>query len=89
MFAAIVFAAVMPRLEQVTVSQRAAELIARSGALPQAVAIVGFHEPSIVFQVGTKITLSQSAVDAADFLTKTPNSVAMVEAGWTASSISA
>ncbi|MDZ4869059.1 MAG: glycosyltransferase family 39 protein [Alphaproteobacteria bacterium] len=79
MFAAIVFAAVMPRLEQVTVSQRAAELIARSGALPQAVAIVGFHEPSIVFQVGTKITLAQSAVDAADFLTKTPNSVAMVE----------
>lgn len=79
MFAAIAFAAVLPRLEQVMVSQRAADLITRSGALPQAVAIVGFHEPSIVFQVGTKITLAQSAVDAADFLTKTPNSVAMVE----------
>jgi len=78
-FAAIAFAAVLPRLEKVTVSQRAADLIARSNALPQATTIVGFHEPSIVFQVGTKIKLSQSAVDAADFLTKTPNSVAMVE----------
>jgi 4-amino-4-deoxy-L-arabinose transferase-like glycosyltransferase len=79
MFAAIAFAAVLPRLDQVMVSRKAADLIARSGALPQAAAIVGFHEPSIVFQVGTKITLAQSAVDAADFLTKTPNSVAMVE----------
>jgi len=78
-FAAIAFAAVLPRLDKVTVSQRASELIARSGALPQATTIVGFHEPSIVFQVGTKIRLSQSAVEAADFLTKTPNSVAMVE----------
>ena len=78
-FAAIAFAAVLPGLDKVTVSQRASELIARSGALPQATTIVGFHEPSIVFQVGTKIRLSQSAVEAADFLTKTPNSVAMVE----------
>jgi 4-amino-4-deoxy-L-arabinose transferase-like glycosyltransferase len=78
-FAAITFAAILPRLEQVMVSRNAADLIARSGALPKAVTIVGFHEPSIVFQVGTEIQLSANAVEAADFLTKTPNSVAMVE----------
>ena len=78
-FAAVTLAGVMPRLEQVMVSRNAANLIARSNALPQAVAAVGFHEPSLVFQVGTKMTLAQSAADAADFLTKTPNSVALVE----------
>ena len=78
-FAAVAFAAVMPRLEQVMVSRQAANLIGRSGALPEAVTAVGFHEPSIVFQVGTKMKLSQSGAEAADFLTKTPNSVALVE----------
>jgi len=78
-FSAVPLAGVLPRLEQVMISRNAANLIARSGALPQAVAVVGFHEPSLVFQVGTKITLSPSAADAADFLTKTPNSVALVE----------
>lgn len=84
MFAAITFAAIMPRLEQVMVSRNAADLIGRSGALPKAVTIVGFHEPSMVFQVGTEINLAQSPVDAADFLTKTPNSVAMVESRYDA-----
>jgi 4-amino-4-deoxy-L-arabinose transferase-like glycosyltransferase len=79
LFSAIVFAAILPRLDQVMISRKAADLIARSGALPNAVSIVGFHEPSIVFQVGTKMTLAQSAVEAADFLTKTPNSVSLVE----------
>ena len=78
-FSAVALAAVLPRLDQVMISRNAAALIARSGALPQAVAAVGFHEPSLVFQVGTKMTLSGSAADAADFLTKTPNSVALVE----------
>jgi 4-amino-4-deoxy-L-arabinose transferase-like glycosyltransferase len=78
-FAAVTLAGVMPALEQLMISRQAANLIARSGALPAATTVVGFHEPSIVFQVGTKITLAQSAADAADFLTKTPNSVALVE----------
>lgn len=78
-FAAIAFAAVLPRLDQVMVSRNTAALIARSGAVPKAVAIVGFHEPSIVFQVGTEIKLAQSAVEAADHLTKEPNAVAVVE----------
>jgi hypothetical protein len=78
-FSAVALAAVLPRLEQLLISRNAANLIARSGALPKAVAVVGFHEPSLVFQVGTEIALSPSAADAADFLTKTPNSVALVE----------
>ena len=60
-------------------SERAAGLIERSGALPKAVTIAGFHEPSIVFQVGTEMKLSHSAAEAADFLTKTPKSVALIE----------
>jgi hypothetical protein len=32
-----------------------------------------------VFQVGTAMKLSQSPGEAADFLTKTPNGVAMIE----------
>ncbi|MCE9522168.1 MAG: glycosyltransferase family 39 protein [Alphaproteobacteria bacterium] len=78
-FAAVALAGVLPRLDQVMISRNAANLIARSGALPNAVAVVGFHEPSLVFQVGTPIRLSPSPADAADFLTKTPNSVALVE----------
>jgi 4-amino-4-deoxy-L-arabinose transferase-like glycosyltransferase len=77
--AAVALAGVIPRLEQVMISRQAANLIARSGALPAATTAVGFSEPSLVFQVGTKITLAQNAADAADFLTKTPNSVALVE----------
>ncbi|MBP6011392.1 MAG: glycosyltransferase family 39 protein [Alphaproteobacteria bacterium] len=79
LFAAIVLAAVLPRLDQVMLSRKAADLIARSGALPAAVTSVGFAEPSLVFQVGTKMKLSDTPEEAADFLTKNPNSVALVE----------
>jgi len=78
-FAAVALAAVLPRLEQVMVSRQAAALIARSGALPTAVTVAGFHEPSIVFQVGTKMQLAATAAQAADFITKTPNAVALIE----------
>jgi 4-amino-4-deoxy-L-arabinose transferase-like glycosyltransferase len=79
LFAAITLAAVLPRLDHVMLSRKAADLIARSGAQPQAVTVAGFNEPSIVFQVGTKMKLSPTGADAADFLSKTPNSVALVE----------
>ncbi len=78
-FGAVALAGVLPGLGQLMVSRNAANLIARSNALPQAVTAVGFHEPSLVFQVGTKMKLSGSSAEAADFLTKTPNSVALVE----------
>lgn len=80
-FAAIAFAAVLPRLDQVMVSRKAADLIARSGS--SKIAIVGFHEPSIVFQVAvkdkTELKLAHSGAEAADYLTKEPNAVAVVE----------
>jgi len=79
LFAAIALAAVLPRLDQLMVSRKAADLVASSGAAPEAVAVVGFAEPSLVFQVGTKITLAKDAALAADFLTKTPNAVALIE----------
>jgi hypothetical protein len=79
LFSAITFAAILPRLEQLMISRQAADLIARSGALPKAVAAVGFHEPSLVFQVGTEMKLAPTGAEAAEFLTKTPNSVSLVE----------
>ena len=72
-------AVVAPRLDQFMVSVKAAELIARAGAAPSAVAVAGYHEPSIVFLVGTKIKLAGTGAEAADFLTKTPRSVALIE----------
>jgi 4-amino-4-deoxy-L-arabinose transferase-like glycosyltransferase len=78
-FAAIAMAAVAPRLEQFMVSVKAADLVSRAGAIPSAVAATGYHEPSLVFLIGTKMKLVTTGADAADFLTKTPNSVALVE----------
>ena len=81
LFAAIAMAAVAPQLEQLMLSVRSAELISRSGAAPSAVVAAGYHEPSLVFLVGTKMKLVPKGSEAADFLTKTPNSVALVEDG--------
>jgi len=79
LFAAVAMAIVAPGLQQLLVSVRSAELIARTGAAPNAVVVAGYHEPSLVFLVGTKIKLAGSGAEAADFLTKTPSSVALVE----------
>jgi 4-amino-4-deoxy-L-arabinose transferase-like glycosyltransferase len=78
LFAAVAMAAVAPRLDQLMVSTKAAELIARSGALPSAVAVAGYAEPSLVFLVGTKIKFVAKGSEAAEFITKTPKSVALV-----------
>lgn len=71
--------AILPTLDQLMVSKRAAQAIARTGAPPEAVTIVGFREPSIVFQVGTKATLASTGAAAADFIATTPNAVALIE----------
>lgn len=78
-FAAVAMAAVAPRLDQFMVSVKAADLVARAGASPAAVAVAGYHEPSLVFMIGTKIRLVNTGAEAADFLTKTPHSVALIE----------
>jgi 4-amino-4-deoxy-L-arabinose transferase-like glycosyltransferase len=81
LFAAISMAMVAPQLDQLMVSSKAAGLIARAGASASAVAVAGYHEPSLVFLVGTQISLVDKGSQAADFLTKTPNSVALIEDG--------
>jgi 4-amino-4-deoxy-L-arabinose transferase-like glycosyltransferase len=78
LFAAVAMTVVAPSLQQLLVSVRAAEIIERTGAAPAAVTVAGYHEPSLVFLVGTKIKLAATGADAADFLTKTPDSVALV-----------
>jgi 4-amino-4-deoxy-L-arabinose transferase-like glycosyltransferase len=82
-FAAIAMAAIAPRLDQFMVSMKAADLVARAGAIPAAVTVVGYHEPSLVFLIGTKMRLAGNGGEAADFLTKTPHSVALVEEAYT------
>ncbi len=84
MFAAVAMAVVAPSLQQLLVSVRSAELIARAGAAPNAVVVAGYHEPSLVFLVGTRIKLAPTGADAADFLTKTPESVALIEDAYVA-----
>jgi 4-amino-4-deoxy-L-arabinose transferase-like glycosyltransferase len=84
LFAAVAMAVVAPGLQQLLVSVRSAELIARAGAAPNAVVVAGYHEPSLVFLVGTRIKLAPTGADAADFLTKTPESVALIEDAYVA-----
>jgi 4-amino-4-deoxy-L-arabinose transferase-like glycosyltransferase len=79
LFAAITFAAVMPRLDQLMLSTKAADLIAQSRAKPENTTVAGFNEPSMVFQAGTEITLSPTGAAAADFMTKHPDARALVE----------
>jgi hypothetical protein len=81
LFAVVAFAAVLPTLDQLMVSKRAAQLIASTGASGAAVAATGFHEPSLVFQIGTKMKLAKNGAEAADFLATTPNAVALIEKG--------
>jgi 4-amino-4-deoxy-L-arabinose transferase-like glycosyltransferase len=69
-----------PRLEQVMLSPRAAELAAKMGATGnqgEKLAIAGYSEPSLVFLAGTKVKLTNGA-GAAEFLIGTPGSYAFV-----------
>ena len=79
LFAAVLLAAVLPRLDDLMLSRKAADLIMRSGAKPENTTVAGFNEPSIVFQVGTKITLSPNGAEAADFITKHPDARALID----------
>ncbi len=79
LFAVVAFAGVLPTLDHLMVSKRAAQLVASTGASGGAVAAAGFHEPSLVFQIGTKMKLAKNGAEAADFLATTPNAVALVE----------
>jgi len=82
LFAVVAFAGVMPTLDHLMVSKRAAQLVASTnagGVHGEAVAAAGFREPSIVFQIGTKMKLAKNGAEAADFLATTPNAVVLIE----------
>ncbi|MDR3435874.1 glycosyltransferase family 39 protein [Telmatospirillum sp.] len=70
----LAFQTLLPHLDRMWLSQRVA------AALPQGtpVAAAGFHEPSLVFLLGTATRLTNGA-GAADFLLSTPDAVAVVE----------
>lgn len=81
-FAVVALAGVLPTLDHLMVSKRAAQLVASTGATGDkgsAVAVAGFHEPSLVFQIGTKMKLAKNGSEAADFLATTPNALVLVE----------
>lgn len=70
-----IFQGVMPSLDRMFLSQRIADGLAPGTP----VAAAGFHEPSLVFLMGTGTKLTDGA-GAADFLLHTPHAVAVVEA---------
>ena len=63
-----VFRSVLPSLRPLWISRRVAVIVARQGKFPPpALASVGFHEPSLVFLLGTQ-TLLGEAPEAAEAL---------------------
>jgi 4-amino-4-deoxy-L-arabinose transferase-like glycosyltransferase len=74
--------AVVPRLDSLMLSPKAAELAARVGATAnqgERLTIAGYTEPSFVFLAGTKTKLSADGAAAADFMIATANSYALIE----------
>ena len=69
-----IFIGVLPSLDRMFLSERIAEAL----PLGTPVAAAGFHEPSLVFLMGTKTKLTLGG-SAADFLLHTPGAVAIIE----------
>jgi len=74
---AFAFALIVPRLDALWVASRVAAAIGERGT---AVASVGFHEPSLVFMLGTRTALLDSPDDAARFMASRPDAVAVIDA---------
>jgi 4-amino-4-deoxy-L-arabinose transferase-like glycosyltransferase len=74
--------AAVPRLDQLMLSPKAAELAASVGATAnhgERLTIAGYTEPSFVFLAGTKAKLASDGADAAEFMIATANAYALVE----------
>ena len=69
-----VFAVVLPRLDRLWISRTVAQCLPAGTPL----AAAGFHEPSLVFLMGTTTKLTDGA-GAAQFLAETPDAAALVE----------
>lgn len=85
---ASVFAGVLPGLSDLWVSQRVAHA-ADVHAPGAALAAVGFHEPSLVFLMGTDTVLADTGVAAAEALASGRVGVAAIEAAATDAFIAA
>lgn len=74
-----IFGQLLPGLDSVWLSRGTAQAVARhdSGATRPAVAAVGYHEPSLVFLLGTD-TLLTTPSGAAQHLATHPNAIAVI-----------
>lgn len=74
----LILSAVLPGLDQLAISRRAAEAVAvQHSTLP--VAAAGYHEPSLVFLLGTRTQLADGGASAADYILNHPGALALVE----------
>ncbi len=76
-FAAAVLGGVLPRIDAMWPSRAAAQIVETHAPHAQ-VAAAGFHEPSLVFLLGTETKLTD-AKGAARHLLETPNGAAVIE----------
>ncbi|MFA6019294.1 MAG: glycosyltransferase family 39 protein [Rhodospirillales bacterium] len=69
---------ILPGLDQLAISRRAAEAVRLQGtSLP--VAAAGYHEPSLVFLLGTRTRLVDGGAAAADYILSHKGALALVE----------
>ncbi|MBF0168473.1 MAG: glycosyltransferase family 39 protein [Alphaproteobacteria bacterium] len=74
----LILSTLLPGLDQLAISRRAADAVAAQGA-GLVVASAGYHEPSLVFLLGTQTRLVDGGASAADHLLNTPAALALVE----------
>ena len=77
-FHAAVFGGVLPSLSDMHIAPRLKSAIASLEEPVDSIAVAGYHEPSMVFSLGTD-TLLFSAPEVALFLAEAPNGLAIVE----------
>ena len=77
-FHATVFGGVLPSLESMHLAPRIEEAVRKLNGPVESIAVAGYHEPSMVFALGTD-TLLFSAPETALFLAEAPNGLAIVE----------
>jgi 4-amino-4-deoxy-L-arabinose transferase-like glycosyltransferase len=77
-FHAVTFGLVIPSLNDIHLGPRLKAVVESIEPKPTVVATAGYHEPSIVFALGTE-TLLFTPEDAALFISETPEGVALVE----------
>ena len=77
-FHAALFGGVLPSLETMHLAPRIEAAVKRLDGPVESIAVAGYHEPSMVFTLGTD-TLLFTAPEAALFLADAPNGLAIVE----------